>query len=86
MSTMTKLTLSVPKDVSRKAKELAKERGTSVSAMVSDFVRSQANASYRRIPPGPLALKVSGIAKLPEGKTYRELLEEALMEKYGFTD
>ncbi len=33
---------------------------------------------------GPLTRKALGLAKLPPGKSYREILEEALLEKYGF--
>jgi hypothetical protein len=36
-----------------------------------------------QIPVGPLARQASGIIKLPPGKTDREVLEEALLEKYG---
>jgi len=62
---MTKLTLSVNEEVSKQAKELAKERGTSVSAMFSDYVRTQRQPNHRPIRPGRLALRASGLVKFP---------------------
>ena len=40
---MAKLTLRVDEDVLRQARRLAKRRGTSVSAMFSQFVRALAD-------------------------------------------
>lgn len=83
---MTKLTLSMEKSVVRQAKQLAKARKTSVSAMVSDFVRSASLHTLPRQKLSPVVRSVAGIAKLPTDKTDRELLEEALMEKYGIKE
>lgn len=82
---MPKLTLTAEKDVIEKAKQLARERGTSVSAMFSQFVRStprHAEPAPKR-PLGPITRRAVGIAKLPAGKSYRELIEESIMEKHG---
>jgi hypothetical protein len=80
---MTKLTLSVEEAVVEKAKRMAKSNKTSVSAMFSHFVESA--AASRGQPPkiGPLTRKLTGIVRLPPGKDDRELIEEALMDKYG---
>jgi hypothetical protein len=72
--------------VIRQAKELAHARGTSVSAMVTNIVRSMASGRTRPIRLGPITRRATGIAKWPAGKEYRELLEEALMEKYGIKE
>ena len=80
---MTKLTLSVDEDVSKQAKRLAKQRGTSVSAMFSQLVRSMAQEDRGPQKLGPLAREASGLAALPKGTTYRKALEDALLEKYG---
>lgn len=80
---MTKLTLSMEKSVVRQAKQLAKVRKTSVSAMVSDFVRSAAVAENPSRKIGPITQRLTGIIKLPAGKDYKEILTDALMEKYG---
>ncbi len=82
----TKLTLSADRDLIREAKKLAEERGTSLSSMFTRFL--QAVLRERRNPEqlGPLTRQALGLAKLPSGardKDYRELLEEALTERYG---
>lgn len=83
---MTKLTLSVDEAVVKQAKEIAQANGTSVSAMFSQFVRSVAAPRRRPTKIGPLTRKASGIVKLPPDKDYKELLVEALMDKYGITE
>jgi hypothetical protein len=35
------------------------------------------------IPPDSIVARVTGIISLPKGKTPRDVLTEALMEKYG---
>jgi hypothetical protein len=72
--------------VVEQAKELARARGTSVSAMFTNVVRSMAAGRSREIKLGPITRKATGIAKWPAGKEYKELLEEALMEKYGIKE
>ncbi len=83
---MTKLTLSVEKDVAEEAKRLAKASGTSVSSMFSRFIQSMSAGRRPKIRPGRLARKASGLVKLPPDKDYKELLAEALMEKYGMDE
>lgn len=84
---MAKLTLSADREVIDKAKRLAAERGTSVSAMFSDYVTREAERAGK--PPrelGPITRQALGLAKLrPEDqhKSYRQLRDEALAEKYG---
>lgn len=79
---MTKLTLSVEKDVVAQAKKLSAERGTSVSAMFTHFIRSAGRSKGLR-EIGPLTRKATGLARLPRGKSDRGLLADALAEKYG---
>jgi len=79
---MTKLTLSIDEGIVEKAKEIAQANGTSVSAMFSQFVQSMANRP-KDFKIGPITRKLSGIVKLPPGKDYKELLSDALAEKYG---
>jgi hypothetical protein len=82
---MTKLTLSMEKSVVAKAKSLARADHTSVSAMVSQFVISLSNGRRRRIRLGPITRKASGLVKLPPGKDYKELIEEAIWAKHGIS-
>ena len=83
---MSKLTLSVDQAVIDRAKEIARANGTSVSAMFSQFVRSMDSRKSSDLKIGPLTRKLTGIAKLPPGKDYREVLTDALYEKYGIDE
>jgi len=81
---MPKLTLSADREVIERAKHLAEERGTSVSAMFSDFIKTlstQAPTGERSLPP--VTRRLAGIAKLPPGKSYRAAIEESVLEKHG---
>ena len=82
---MKKLTLSADESVIREVKRLARRNRTSVSAMFGRFVRSLAGSrkTADAIPPDSIAARVTGIISLPKGKTPRDVLTEALMEKYG---
>lgn len=79
---MTKLTLSMDEATVAKAKQIADANHTSVSAMFSQFVESMAARRARPANIGPLTRKLSGIVKMPAGKDYKDLLTEALMDKY----
>ncbi len=79
---MTKLTLSVDEEVVAQAKRLAGEHGTSVSAMFTQIIRSMADGPRQGPRPGPLARRASGLIRLPEGRTARDVLVDALAEKY----
>lgn len=78
----TKLTLSADRELIRRAKKVAAKNGTSLSAMVSNYL-STLTAEEKEFQPGPLSRQATGLAKVPKGKSDRELLEEALSEKYG---
>ena len=80
---MTKLTLSMEPDVVAAAKRLAKERKTSVSNMLSRFIKAMDRSDWKSMPISPGVRKISGIISLPPGKDYRDIVAEALEEKYG---
>jgi len=86
---MPKLTLSADQDVIERAKQLAEERGTSVSAMFSQFIEGMSAAApsrrdhAARRPIGPITRKARGLVKLPSDKTDRQLIESALRHRYG---
>lgn len=79
----TKLTLSADKELVEEAKKVAKREGTSLSSMFARFLDAVLRGRRKKEQPGPVTLKASGLVKLPESKSDRELLEEALAEKYG---
>lgn len=80
---MTKLTLSVDETVVEVAKRIAEANNTSVSAMFSQFVQSLAASRARGGKTGPLTRKLSGIMELPPKPDYKELVTDALSDKYG---
>lgn len=79
-----KLTLSMERRVIQKAKRVAELRHSSVSSMVSEYLDGLDDEEFmKRL--SPRVREMVGIVTLPEGKTYRELLEEALTVKYQGT-
>jgi hypothetical protein len=80
---MSKLTLSADKDLIRKAKELAAQNRTSVSAMFSRMLRVMGRTSGLQQPPAPLTRQATGLIRLPSAAEDDRLLEDALAAKYG---
>ncbi len=79
---MPKLTLNADRDVIEKAKRLAAERNTSVSAMFSRFIRVLANGAGEQKAIGKLTRQASGVIDL-KGRNYKDVLADALTDKYG---
>ncbi|HTW94491.1 MAG TPA: DUF6364 family protein [Tepidisphaeraceae bacterium] len=80
---MKKLTLTADPEVIDMAKKLAERRGTSVSAMFSQFVRAMAGQGpSRQGAICPATRRLTGIARAPRRKTDRQLLEDALIHRY----
>ncbi len=79
---MAKLTLNVDREVIEKAKRLAAERNTSVSALFSRFIGALANGKDQREPIGKLARQASGVIDL-KGRSHKDVLADALKDKYG---
>jgi hypothetical protein len=80
---MTKLTLSAEPEVVASAKRLAKEHKISVSRLFAQFVRGMEMRDWKSQPIGPRTRAVSGIVSLPPGKSYREIVDEAMEERHG---
>jgi hypothetical protein len=81
---MTKLTLSMDEEVVAQAKRLAKENGRSVSAMFTQIVRGMAHAKERKpARVGHIARQALGLIHLPTDRSDRDILVDALKEKYG---
>ncbi len=78
----TKLTLSVDRELVRVAKQMARRRGTSLSAMFERFIRSMTRSESPDEPLGPLTSQALGMVRLPEGRDAADLVAEALAEKY----
>jgi hypothetical protein len=83
---MTKLTLSMDKDVIATAKRIAGRHRQSVSSMLSNVVKAMAAQEKRQageVPPDCVTACLRGVVQLPDGKPDRDLVAEALMERYG---
>ena len=80
---MKKLTLNAEPEVIEQARRLAEAQGTSISSLFARIVQFLARREGGQRPAGRLARKASGLVKLPRGKSEREVLEDALAEKYG---
>jgi len=78
---MQKFTISVEPEVLKIAKEIAARNNTSVSGLFRQCIRAM---DAIRLPKklSPLVKQASGLAKLPRGKNYRKLIEEARTERY----
>lgn len=78
-----KLTLSADEATVQDAKELARERHTSVSAMFARLVgASRRGRQEVSVPLGPLTQRALGLVRLPEGASDGDLMAEALGGKY----
>lgn len=78
---MPKLTLNADKDVIAKAKQIADERGISVSAMFRQFVEMLGSQRRARRRTAPITRRLRGLAKVSPDKSDRELFEEAMLAK-----
>lgn len=82
MSTV-KLTLSLERSVVDKAKRIARRDRTSVSRILSEYVQGIPEDEDWRKHLTPRTQQAIGLIRNLPNRPYRELLEEALLEKYG---
>ncbi len=84
---MAKLTLSMPAKDIRAAHRIAKENKTSISAMMLRIVRvmnmGRTPTRPKKDELPPLTKKLSGIISNPKGKSDREMIEDALLDRHG---
>ena len=81
----TKLTLSIEQQVIESAKEYAKEQGRSLSNIVEEYLKSVSKTKQplKKEKFHPLVEELCGSVKIPDDKSYDEILGEALIEKYS---
>ncbi len=82
---MSKLTLSINQSVIEKAKEYAKSSGKSLSSIVEEYLKSLAKDQKLNDEktPSKIVKELKGSVKMPkELSSYKELLQDALIEKY----
>lgn len=81
----TKLTLSMDASVIERAKQAARARNTSVSALLAGLVRGLDAMDHPRGPDfiGPCTQAATGLVDLDAVSADADLLGEALWERYG---
>ena len=82
-ATTIKITLSATPEVAAMAKELAKEKNTTVSAL---FAVHLANHPVVKPKIAPITESLSGLVKLPENFDYKEFIANNLLQDYGITE
>ena len=84
--TMSKLTLTAPKEIIAMAEEQARRENTSISAMFVNFIKSKNRLSKKRSAHreiAPITKSLTGIVKLPEDFDEKEFMTDLLSEKHG---
>ena len=81
----TRLALSMDQDVVARARRLAKIRNTSISRLFVSFVCLMEQSATVQTELPPLTKRALGLAKgdLPSDWDYKDVLSDALVEKYG---
>lgn len=88
----TKLTLKLDKEVIELAKEYVKERGTSLSKFIEDFLRKQVKTKdkeyvdiYEGLSPEvrEIAMSFKGGEKIDEDFDFKKSKADYLLKKYG---
>jgi len=82
---LTKLTLTIDQSVVEQAKEYAQQKNRSVSRIVEEYLENITNNQNRTFSlstmKSPITDSISGMFQ-DNGKSYQDMLEEALQEKY----
>ncbi|HBD95314.1 MAG: hypothetical protein A2015_12825 [Spirochaetes bacterium GWF1_31_7] len=82
---LTKLTLTIDKSIVQEAKEYARKKNRSVSRIVEEYLQNIAmnreSFTLSNEIKSPITDSISGMFH-DNGKSYKELLDESLQEKY----
>lgn len=83
---LTKLTLTIEKDVIEKAKEYAQQKNKSVSRIVEEYLKNisqnRTNLAFDAQLKSPITDSLVGMFE-DNGKDYKTMLEEARSEKFS---
>ncbi len=81
----TKLTLSMDEAIIERAKQVARDRNTSVSAMLAGLVSGIDALNHPRNPDriGPITQAATGLVELDPSNSDADLLSDALWERYS---
>lgn len=80
-----KLTLTIEKDVTERAKLVARREGTSISQWVENLLKEKtARANDKWSPePGSWTEEMLGSVSFPEETDYKTVKEKEILKKYG---
>lgn len=79
----TKLTLSIDRDVARKAKMYARSKGRSLSDLVENYLKLLTrNSSVEDSEYSPIVKSLLGSVSLPEDFDYKKEITDSLTKKY----
>ena len=81
----TKLTLNIDNAVISRAKKYAKNKKRSVSKLVEEYLSSISSNEFSPVDDkmlGAITKQIAGMIKINKKAGYKELLSEALSEKY----
>jgi len=80
-----KLTLTIEKEITERAKILARREGTSISQWVENLLKEKTEKSAHEWSPEPGSWteKMLGSVSLPEETDYKTLKEKEILKKYG---
>jgi hypothetical protein len=80
---MTTVTIQVEDELLVRAKALAAAQNTTIEEMIKDLLRVVAEKSVQSSTLPPNTRAALGLLKGLPDRPYKELLSEALIEKYG---
>lgn len=78
----TKLTLKLNEDVIEKAKDYAKSKKTSLSALIENYLQKITTDKKDKKKITPLVKSLSGIIELPKDYDHKKDYTDYLMHKY----
>ena len=83
---ITKLTLTIDKEVIQSAKGYAKGKGQSLSEIVENYLKliTAERKSMREKQLSPKVRKLRGILKVDPIQDYKSIFAEELSKKYGY--
>ena len=79
----TKLTIKLNENVISRAKNYAKQRKTSLSKMIENYLDVVSKPESEEIMITPLVKSLSGVIRLPDNYDYKKDYAEFLTQKYS---
>ena len=79
---LSKLTISLDKDVIEQAKILAKKKGRSLSEMIENYLKVMVKKDSPALEISADIKKLQGSVKLPADFDYKKSLQQAIAKKY----